>query len=212
MKTIQNLIWDFNGTLLDDLELCLTSINGLLDKRNLTPLNIQRYHEIFTFPIRDYYTAAGFDFEKESYEVVAVEFIDSFLAGLKETHLHKDAVASLEFFREKGFRQIILSAMQQHELRRTAESHNIQGYFEDIFGINDHYAHGKADLALQAMQQCGFVPEHTCIIGDTLHDAEVAKQLGTECILVAEGHQSAVRLATSGFRVINSLKEITGCF
>ena len=212
MKRIQNLIWDFNGTLLDDLELCLNSINGLLGKRNLTPLNIQRYHEIFTFPIRDYYTAAGFDFEKESYEVVAVEFIDSFLAGLKETHLHKDAIASLEFFREKGFRQIILSAMQQQELKRTAESHNIQGYFEDIFGINDHYAHGKADLALQAMQQCGFVPEHTCIIGDTLHDAEVAKQLGTDCILVAEGHQSAARLATSGFRVINSLKEITGCF
>lgn len=212
MKKIQNLIWDFNGTLLDDLELCMKCINGMLGDRDLAPLDRKRYHEIFTFPIREYYTEAGFDFEKEPFEVVAIEFMDKYLAGLREARLHSEVIASLEFFRQKGFRQIILSAMQQHELRLAAQSHNIQGYFEDIFGINDHFAHGKVDLALQAMQQCGFKPENTCLIGDTLHDAEVAKQLGTDCILVADGHQSAVRLATSGFRVIDSLKEISACF
>ncbi|MDY0343915.1 MAG: HAD hydrolase-like protein [Lentimicrobium sp.] len=212
MRTIQNLIWDFNGTLLNDLDLCLNSINSLLDKRNLLPLDKPRYHDIFTFPIKDYYSSAGFDFERESFEEVAIEFIDLFLSGLPKVQLHSEVIPSLDFFRQNGFRQIILSAMQQDELKRIIELHQIESYFEGIFGINDHYANGKTDVAIHAMQQCGFLAERTCLLGDTLHDAEVAKYLGTDCILIADGHQSAERLATSGFRVIKSLGEIHHCF
>ncbi|HAH58589.1 MAG: HAD hydrolase-like protein [Lentimicrobium sp.] len=212
MKTIQNLIWDFNGTLLNDLDLCLNSINSLLAKRNLIRLDKQEYHNIFTFPIKDYYSKAGFNFEQESFEEVAIEFIDLFLSGLPKVQLHSEVIPSLDYFQQKGFRQIILSAMHQEELRRTVELHQIEKYFDGIFGIDDHYANGKTGVAIHAMQQCGFGADSTCLLGDTLHDAEVARQLGTECILIADGHQSAQRLASSGFRVIDSLSEIYTCF
>ena len=209
---IQNLIWDFNGTILNDLDLCLSSINNLLEKRNLELLDKPRYHDIFTFPIKDYYSTAGFDFDREPFEDVAIEFMDLFLSELPNVKLHNEVIPTLDFFREKGLRQIILSAMQQDELRRIVEIHKIESYFEDIFGIDDHYANGKTEIAIHAMQQCGFQAEQTCLLGDTLHDAEVAKQLHIDCILIADGHQSAERLATSGFRVIESLREIHLCF
>ncbi|KAF5029232.1 Haloacid dehalogenase-like hydrolase [anaerobic digester metagenome] len=134
--------------------------------------------------------------------------MDLFLSGLPKAGLHTSVISALNHFKQKGFRQIVLSAMQQDELRRVVALHDIEGYFEEIFGIDDHYAHGKTGIAKKAMQQCGFLPEQTCILGDTLHDAEIADYLGIDCILIAQGHQSSERLAASGYRVIQSLGEI----
>ena len=65
MKNAKHIIWDWNGTLLDDKWLCVESINQALQKRNLPELSDDRYMEVFTFPVQEYYKAVGFDFDKE---------------------------------------------------------------------------------------------------------------------------------------------------
>ena len=64
---VKTIIWDWNGTLLDDLDLSLESVNILLEERNLPALSVEKYKDIFCFPIVDYYVKAGFDFEKEAF-------------------------------------------------------------------------------------------------------------------------------------------------
>ncbi|MCK4288095.1 MAG: HAD hydrolase-like protein, partial [Bacteroidales bacterium] len=62
---IKTIIWDWNGTLLNDIDICINSINILLEHRNIENLTKEIYKEIFTFPVKDYYSKAGFDFTKE---------------------------------------------------------------------------------------------------------------------------------------------------
>ncbi len=59
------LIWDWNGTLLDDVTLCNDCLNQLLEAHGY-PQRYDRagYRELFGFPIEDYYRCAGFDFSR----------------------------------------------------------------------------------------------------------------------------------------------------
>lgn len=204
----KNIIWDWNGTLLNDLDICVVSINRLLEKRGLSLLNTPKYLEIFTFPVKEYYATAGFDFEEELFEQVAVEFMDHYLHLVRSAGLHSQVREILAYFRNSGREQIILSAMEHTELVKLVNEHGIQDYFGNIYGITDHLAHSKLIIADQAMRSSGFQKEETCLIGDTLHDAEVAAALGINCLLIANGHQSEARLKTSGYPVIASLEEI----
>ena len=72
MEDINTIIWDWNGTLLDDVDICIDIINELLSIRNQQPLTRSRYREIFTFPVKDYYSKAGFDFTQEPFDKIPV--------------------------------------------------------------------------------------------------------------------------------------------
>ena len=65
-----HVIWDWNGTLLDDNWLCVEVMNTLLSSRNLPLLTLERYRDIFDFPVKNYYEKLGFNFKKESFEIV----------------------------------------------------------------------------------------------------------------------------------------------
>jgi phosphoglycolate phosphatase len=66
-----SIIWDWNGTLLNDVEVAINSINRLLYDRNLVPLTLERYLDVFTFPVQDYYEVIGFDLINEPFEIPA---------------------------------------------------------------------------------------------------------------------------------------------
>ena len=62
VEFIAGIIWDWNGTLLNDMELCVHTINEMLQKRNLHELSVDEYKEVFSFPVKDYYQKIGFDY------------------------------------------------------------------------------------------------------------------------------------------------------
>jgi len=205
----QNIIWDWNGTLLDDVDLCVSTINSMLKKRNLKELTIESYREVFTFPVKDYYQKVGFNFEKEDWDIAAHEFIYAYLENVKNCDLTRYAINTLEFFSKKGLQQTIISAMHHHELVKSVRHLEIEKYFNHIGGIEDHLAGGKIENAKNHFKSKGIKAQNTLLIGDTLHDAEVAVELGCRCILVASGHQSHARLLTAGVPVVMTLEEIT---
>jgi len=61
MDRIGGIIWDWNGTLLNDIQLCVQTINEMLDKRNLPLLSVNDYKDVFSFPVKNYYQKIGFD-------------------------------------------------------------------------------------------------------------------------------------------------------
>ncbi len=202
------VIWDWNGTLLNDLEHCVSTINILLKKRNLTLLDNSIYREVFSFPVKDYYSRIGFDFAREDFEIPAREFIDLYNSGVNTCPLHLSAVEVLSFFRQRGFRQFVLSAMKQTMLEQTLKHHNIFNFFEGIAGLNDHYAVSKIERGQQLIHEFSIEKKGTFIIGDTIHDFEVAEELGIKCVLIADGHQSEERLQNTGATVISELKQL----
>ncbi len=207
MEGIKTIIWDWNGTLLDDAEICRNIINKLLTNRNIPSLSIEKYKQIFTFPVKDYYRKAGFDFSKEAFEIPADEFMFSYHKIIKTASLHKGTNIILNFAKKK-YKQFIVSAMEQDSLVNLVQKHNIHHYFKDISGINNHYANGKTSIAKILISEYKLNPEEICIIGDTIHDHEVAEEIGCKCILIADGHQSMSRLAKTGRNVLNNLTEL----
>jgi phosphoglycolate phosphatase len=208
MQQHTTIIWDWNGTLLDDAEICREAINKMLKVRNLPELSLERYRDVFTFPVIEYYKEIGFDFTREEWEPVAMEFINLYLSALPTCGLTPFAIEKLETFRQKGYHQAIISAMQHDALLKSVSELGIYEYFDFIGGIGDHYANSKIKNARKYLEEAGLNPSQITIIGDTMHDSEVATELKCNCILVATGHQSFQRLANTGLIVINNLSEI----
>ncbi|MBK7029079.1 MAG: hypothetical protein IPH45_07645 [Bacteroidales bacterium] len=82
METKGTIILDWNGTLLDDTAICLDSMNQMLSHRHLPLLTLEKYREVFTFPVIQYYTTIGFDFETEPWDKAAIGFIELYLKPL----------------------------------------------------------------------------------------------------------------------------------
>ncbi|MEJ2616368.1 MAG: hypothetical protein P8Z35_15535 [Ignavibacteriaceae bacterium] len=78
MRKYKHIIWDWNGTLFDDVELCHNIINGLLIRNEIEEISLQRYREIFDFPVKKYYKTAGLDFNKTSFEILGKQFMDEY--------------------------------------------------------------------------------------------------------------------------------------
>ncbi len=205
---MNSVIWDWNGTLLNDIDLCINSINVLLRDRALTEINSKTYKEVFSFPVQKYYKILGFDFEKEDFSVPAHQYIDLYYAGFNTCNLQKHAIELLQHFQQNGTRQFVLSAMEHEMLEKTLKLKGIFNYFEGIAGLKDHYAVSKAEQGKQLIRQFNLDRERTFLIGDTTHDFEVATGLGVPCILIADGHQSIERLTQTGGIVIGNLKEL----
>jgi phosphoglycolate phosphatase len=205
---MRSIIWDWNGTLLNDLDLCVSTINVLLKKRNLTLLNSKTYKAVFSFPVKDYYEAVGFDFAKEDFAIPANEFIDLYDNKVKTCALHPFAEKVLSHFKSKGIRQFVLSAMKHDMLEATLKHNGIFHFFEGVAGLNDHYAVSKIERGNQLIDEFNIQKNDSWMIGDTIHDFEVAEELGTKCILIADGHQSASRLKSTGAPVIFDLQKL----
>ncbi len=212
MNIKHTIIWDWNGTLLDDLEISILSMNRMLHKRGLPEMSPETYRDVFTFPVKDYYTSIGFDFRKEPWEKAATEFIDLYLEALPLCGLARHASETLEFFRSGHFGQVIVSAMEHEALLKSVEVLGIKKYLDYIGGISNHYGAGKIENARQYLRLHSLPPGEITLIGDTLHDAEVAAELGCNCILIASGHQSAKRLLASGHTVLQSLADVIPFF
>lgn len=202
------IIWDWNGTLLNDLDLCISTINKLLTKRNLPLLDNNTYKEAFSFPVEKYYRTIGFDFNNEDFSVMSKEFIDMYDEKVSQCDLHSYALDILEWFRSKGIRQFILSTMKHSMLVKTLKDKGIYHFFEAVSGLNDHFAVSKIEKGEQLLNEYNIRKESTYIIGDTDHDFEVARTLGIKSILVADGHQSEKKLSDTGAKVVASLNNL----
>ena len=205
---VKTIIWDWNGTLLNDLDLSLYAVNVLLEERNLPKLSAERYKDIFGFPVVNYYVKAGFDFEKEPFEIPAKQYVKLYAAGAPKLELFPDVIDTLNFFKEKKYRQIVLSAMKDDSLKLMIHNNNISHFFDGIFGIKDNYAREKVTLGKQVVENLGLNPSECLMIGDTLHDAEVAEECGFNCILFSGGHVSKQRLETKNKPIVDSLSEL----
>jgi phosphoglycolate phosphatase len=204
----QHIIWDWNGTLLNDKWLCIDSINALLQLRNLPKIDETKYDRIFRFPVKDYYRDAGFDFSKEPFEIPAMEFIQLYDDRKMECQLQPGAKEILELFSNGGATQYLLSASETGVLQEMTTHFGISHYFKQIKGLDNHYAHGKSDLGQELMRSINAPADSIVMIGDTCHDKEVADILGVSAILLTHGHFPEDRLIGCGTLLLNNLEEL----
>jgi phosphoglycolate phosphatase len=201
----RHVIWDWNGTLLDDVELCIDIMNGLLRRRGLPTMDRTRYHAVFDFPVSAYYSRLGFDFSRDSFEQLSIEFIADYDARRWESRLYPPARAVLAGIQRAGVTQSILSAYRGETLRETVAHFGLVPFFIRLTGLDNIYAHSKTELGRAWVAELGLPAGDILLIGDTLHDLEVARELGVDCVLVATGHHPADRLRRATGGVLDDL-------
>ncbi len=204
------VVWDWNGTLLDDVAVCLAVMNDMLRRRGRTPLTLERYREIFTFPVRDYYGPAGLDLDAEPFEALAVEYMAGYREASRACGLVPGALETLSVLDAMGAAQMLASASRLDDLQRQLAEQGLTGRFAAVLGMGDDLGGGKAGLAAAYLTEKGIDAGDVWFVGDTLHDLEVARSIGCRCVLLSSGHQSRRRLVFSGAAVLEDIRQLPG--
>jgi phosphoglycolate phosphatase len=158
--------------------------------------------------VAGYYEHLGFNFSIDPCDIIADEYIDRYSRRQYECTLHNGTESVLETLRGCAIPQSILSAYHQDYLCEAVKKFQIDHFFEHVKGRSDHYAASKLDAGHDLIQTLGLPTAQTVLIGDTLHDLEVAQALGTQCILISHGHQNEDRLTDANVLVVPSISKI----
>jgi phosphoglycolate phosphatase len=208
INKFKHVIWDWNGTLLNDTALSHNIINGVLKSKNLKTLSMDDYRHIFDFPVKKYYEKAGFNFTQYSFEEVGKQWMDEYEKRKGETVLFDGTKDVLEYISSLGIEQSVLSAYSLDTLIEIINEHGLTKYFKHVTGLDHIYATSKLIIGQELIKKIDIPLQNIVLIGDTMHDHEVAGELGIQCILIANGHQSRERLLSSGFPVLNDICEL----
>ncbi len=205
---MKHIIWDFNGTLLNDTQLSLDVDNNVFEKLGIPAITIDDYRNNMTMPVRDFYPTVGVDYSVHSYETIARLWLDEFNQKAVGVGLVSGALDAIRFFHGQGRSQSVLSASYEPSLRKQCEALGLTPYMADISGLEDESASKKTEIGRRQLRELGLEGRDVVLIGDMLTDAHLAEDLGADCILVSWGHNDLKRLLSSGLPVARDFGEL----
>ncbi len=204
---IKNVVFDFNGTLIDDVKLCLDIEEVLMIENGIKPYDLKEYLDKFFFPVREYYKFIGI--KDEDFLKSAAYFNEQYNKRWeKETHLYDGVIDCLKKLKENGYRLFVLSASEEKILINQLKFLKIYEYFDGVCGARNDLAYGKIEYGKIYAKENDIVPSETVMIGDTYHDYDVANALGFGCILFTKGHNSKERLLKIGVKTFDDYSEL----
>ena len=189
------VLWDWNGTLLDDTQAALDTLNIMFKRRGAKPIALDFFRDHFAFPCRPFYDMIGMHVEDDEWDALAKEYHDVYAEQPKK--LNRETIAALERVKAAGARQSIISALRQDLLDEVTAQMGVAQYMECIYGVDNLDGASKLDRALELMNRIapavGEQPD-VVLIGDALHDKEVADALKVRCVLCGQGSHASWRL------------------
>jgi len=205
------VIWDWNGTLLDDTRAAVDALNEMLARRSLPPITIEFYRENFAFPVRPFYEAIGVDLDNEDWDSLAQEYHETYRRQ-KGASLAAGARETIDALHAKGIGQSLVSALEQERLLRDVERFGLAGCFEYVCGTDNLDGASKLDRARDLAERLRTIHGreiNLVLVGDALHDKETADAIGARCVLFAGGSHSARRLEAVG-PTVSDLRSLIG--
>ncbi len=207
-RKYSHILWDFNGTMFNDTQLLHELVNEELLAHGKPPITMAEYLDKMCHPVRDFYERIGVDFMLHNFDVLSRRFHSRYISRFHSCSGHSGLEDLLGAFKQQGFRQSILSALPHDLLLEIVGHFAWDSFFADIQGHPEEGGGSKVAHGRELLERSMSKPAETIIIGDTLHDAEVAEALGIDCLLVSHGVNSRTRLAESRFPIVDSLAEV----
>lgn len=208
LSCMKILLWDWNGTLLNDAPIAWQAFNDTVAHYGASGVPFAQYQEIYQHPARRMYEAVGIDFAHVDMAKLSDVYHHFYTSAFNQAQLHHDTRDTLQLMAFQGRRQVILSALSHELLPSAVASHGIEHFFESINGSPDRHGDGKVSLGREVVRALEVDGGEVTVIGDSTHDAEVARALGANCILVARGLESAARLQRNGVPVLESFESL----
>lgn len=201
---IGTIVWDFNGTVLDDAGASVAAVNRMLRRRGLPPITLEWYRKNLCMPLETFY--AGIRIAGEPIEALSAEF--QLHCAREERPVFPEVRAALARFHAAGLRQLLLSSLHQQTLEEAVKERGIAPYFEIIAGRGDHTLGDKREAAKAYLKKENIAPNSALFIGDLITDWELANYVGAHGALIPKGHQDQSVLLAAGARVIADASQI----
>ncbi|HSK34017.1 MAG TPA: HAD family hydrolase [Propionicimonas sp.] len=207
---VTHVVWDWNGTLLDDLHCCVEVANTLLGEFGLPALDgVAGYQSKFRFPIISYYDELGFDISATgNFDSAARRYLELYAEASTTCELHDGARDALRTLHAAGVRQVLISASQQANLLAQLAPFALDEWLDGTHGIEDIYAASKEGLARRWLSEAQVDPAEVVFVGDSEHDFEIAAAVGARCVLFSGGHHARTHLESLGVPVIDHLSQL----
>jgi len=205
---IKHVIWDWNGTLIDDAQLCVSIVNQILSRNFLSKVSLDFYRNNFCFPVREYYEKIGLSCEGIRYRELSEEFISEYRKRWKTCELQVNALSVINSLKQAGVGQSILSASKSTDLKLFVEKFGLKKYIDFASGVRDVLASGKVEISKRHLNDIDAEPDEVLLVGDTKHDEEISQHLSTHCILFTEGHNSANALRGCSSELTDDLRQV----
>lgn len=184
----RNLIFDWSGTLVDDLGPVIEATNTVLGKYNMAPLDRESFRRKFRLPYREFYSELLPHIPLEELES---HFRLAFDAAVSPVTVLPHSRKKLEWCQSLGIRCFVLTSMDAVAFERQLDEFGLRGFFEATYsGVLD-----KRELILQILATHQLQPTETAFIGDMIHDVETARHGGISSIAVLTGYNHAEVLA-----------------
>ena len=207
----KNILWDWNGTLTDDLDIALEAVNIMLERRKLPIITLEQYYTYITTPIIGFYEKC-FDMTKDSEKTLLPEYQSEYRNLAKTLPKNDETFDTVKRLNLMGVRQFVVSSCEEAYLLEEIKKYKIDCFLECVTGAPNIRAESKVSRAKKLMDTYGLVPSETVFIGDTAHDLETARAIGVDCILVTFGHQFHKKDKKTGCVIADSLCEIADYF
>lgn len=201
-----HIIWDWNGTLLDDLSLVVDATNASLALMGGGPVTVDDHRRDFHRPVQSYYgSVLGRDIEHHEFVKLDQEFHIAYNSGLRTCSLAPGAVDAL---RSWDGSQSLLSMWFHEKLVPTVDRYRLAGYFRRVDGLRAVIGGGKkAPHLAEHIGALGLRGSDCWMIGDSVDDADAAASVGARCVLYSGGLTAPERLGSVGVPVVDTLAE-----
>ena len=210
---MRHVVWDWNGTLLDDLPLVVESVNVLMAERGLGAITAHDYTTNYTRPVRVFYERLfGRGIDEREWAHVDRVFHDAYDAAVADhARLMAGAREALAAVDGSTCTQSLLSMYRHEQLVPLLDRFALTGHFEVVQGLTGpgggrKLPHLEAHLD-EMIHLHGDDPSRVLVIGDALDDADAARHLGAPAVLLASGSHPREELEQAGVPVVDTLAE-----
>lgn len=199
---IKTVIFDYNGTLVDDTGKMAILFSNTLEKTGLSAITLKEFKEKFALPIEK--LATNFGIPEEKLEEAKNNFVDEWKNYEGGTPLFPDTKEVLEYLKSKKIKIVILTAYMQERLEKELQENKIMNFFSEKICDGQ-----KVEAINKFIGESKLKPEEILYIGDTELDVEAGKQAGTKTAGFTGGVISRERLKKiKPDYLIDSLSEI----
>jgi len=204
----KNIIWDWNGTIVNDAPLFVKTMNVLLKRNNLPLISLSDYKKNFCFPIEKYWRFLGFKFDQKTFNKFNGFFISLYKEKMFSPSLQPNIVSVFQELQNLKIKQFILSASEQSLLQKAVKHYKVSSFFSGVYGVDNLNAVGKESVGENLINNHSLNLKETILVGDTAYDYRVASKLGCACVLVSFGHFKYSRLLFKNCTVIKSVDKL----
>ena len=185
----RNLIFDWSGTLVDDLGPVIEATNAVFERYHLPPFDRDRFRREFRLPYSEFYAEFLPDIPLAELEV---HFRPAFSSAKSPVTVLPHAREKLEWCTHHGIRAFVLTSMDTQAFERQMDDFQLRQHFEATYsGVID-----KRDMIHEIIERHRLKPQETAFVGDMTHDVETARHGGLSSIAVLTGYQHPEVLAS----------------